>query len=59
MTAIAPITGMLKRKFARDLTASFVLGGIGGAYFWYGIHVPETQARLSYHAKLKAEKESQ
>ncbi|KAI9224829.1 HAD-like domain-containing protein [Blastocladiella britannica] len=33
--AIAPITGMLKKRFFLDLTVGMSLGGAAGYYFWF------------------------
>ncbi|KAK0489166.1 hypothetical protein IW261DRAFT_1443515 [Armillaria novae-zelandiae] len=37
--AIAPITGMLRKRFIVDLTCSLSLGTAGAYAFWYGYHL--------------------
>ncbi|KAG6189816.1 hypothetical protein E4U24_005039 [Claviceps purpurea] len=46
--AIAPITGMVKRRLISDLTI-----GIGSRY---GFHIPRNNLRDDYYAKLEAER---
>ncbi|KAL7746642.1 hypothetical protein RI367_008042 [Sorochytrium milnesiophthora] len=56
MTAkIAPITGMLRRKFLFDLTGSLVLGTAGGYAFWYGYHVKNNEIRAKKLRELRIE----
>jgi len=59
MPAVAPVTGMLRNKFLRDLTGALTLGGACATYWWYGIHLTPFEKREQLLAKLKAEKESQ
>lgn len=54
---IAPITGMLRKSFLRDLTLASGLALTGGAYFWYGIHLPYVAKRDAFYAKLQASQE--
>jgi cytochrome c oxidase subunit 7 len=55
--AIAPITGILKKKIITDITIGFVCGfGLAAAY-WEFEHMPIVRKRDAYYAKLKAEKE--
>ncbi|KAK0188668.1 cytochrome-c oxidase subunit VIIa [Armillaria mellea] len=37
--AIAPITGMLRKRFIVDLTCSLSLATAGAYTFWYGYHL--------------------
>ncbi|KAL2260246.1 hypothetical protein VTK26DRAFT_5828 [Humicola hyalothermophila] len=54
--AIAPITGMLRRGLIADLSIGIGLGVIMASGFWYGFHVPRTQARDNYYRKLEEER---
>ncbi|KAK0615193.1 hypothetical protein B0T17DRAFT_657412 [Bombardia bombarda] len=53
MTAIQPITGMLRRTLILDLGIGLGLGFVFGNAFWYGYHVPRTQKRDNYYSKLE------
>ncbi|KNE57476.1 hypothetical protein AMAG_03187 [Allomyces macrogynus ATCC 38327] len=53
---IAPITGMLRKKFIFDLTGALGLGTGAAMYFWYKIKVPAEEDRI---AKLKVIRASQ
>lgn len=52
---IPPITGMIRKRFFRDLTVALGLGFAGGYAFWYGVHVPYVKKRDAFYAKLQAE----
>ncbi|EKD02770.1 cytochrome-c oxidase [Trichosporon asahii var. asahii CBS 8904] len=54
--AVAPITGMLKKRLLFDIGAGLGLGFAGGYAFWYGVHVPMMKKRDNYYAKLDAKK---
>ncbi|SCU98514.1 LADA_0H13520g1_1 [Lachancea dasiensis] len=56
MSAIAPITGTLKKRIAADLTIGFAIGGVMGSYYWWGFHKNLIAKREAYYAKLAAEK---
>lgn len=43
--AIKPITGMLRRNLVMDLSIALGLGFVAANGFWYGYHVPRTNAR--------------
>ncbi|KAJ3350134.1 DNA repair protein rad51d [Allomyces javanicus] len=53
---IAPITGMLRKKFIFDLTGALGFGTAAAMYFWYKIKVPAEEDRI---AKLKVIRASQ
>ncbi|KAG6306387.1 hypothetical protein E4U45_007201 [Claviceps purpurea] len=63
--AIAPITGMVKRRLISDLTIGIGTlftrwSGSSGLIFaniwWYGFHIPRNNLRDDYYAKLEAER---
>ncbi|KAL1409133.1 Cytochrome c oxidase subunit 7A [Vanrija albida] len=56
MSAIAPITGKLRKQLFTDLGVSLGLGIAAGYYFWYGIHLPAAKKRDVFYAKLEAQK---
>ncbi|KAJ0281969.1 hypothetical protein COL940_005388 [Colletotrichum noveboracense] len=63
-TAVKPITGMLRRNLVLDLGIALdqypnFLAGLGFAManvYWYGFHMPRTNARDAYYAKLEQQK---
>ncbi|KAK2809056.1 hypothetical protein FQN50_004109 [Emmonsiellopsis sp. PD_5] len=55
-SAIAPITGMLRRGLVLDLSTAFGLGTTFGYLWWYGYHLPRVRARDRYYTKLEAER---
>jgi cytochrome c oxidase subunit 7 len=52
-TAIAPITGILRRGLVLDLSTAFGLGTTFGYLWWYGFHLPRVRARDTYYARLE------
>ncbi|EFX03080.1 cytochrome c oxidase family protein [Grosmannia clavigera kw1407] len=54
--AVAPITGMLRRRLIVDLTVALSLGTAAGSAFWYGFHIPRTVARDTHYQKLEQER---
>ncbi|CAK7215667.1 Cytochrome c oxidase subunit 7A [Sporothrix stenoceras] len=54
--AVKPITGMLRRTLITDLSIGLGLGFVMGNVFWYGYHMPRTNARDNYYIKLEAER---
>ncbi|KAK4244861.1 hypothetical protein C7999DRAFT_34788 [Corynascus novoguineensis] len=56
MAAVKPVTGMLRRGLITDLSIALGLGLIFGNAFWYGYHVPRTNARDNYYKKLEEER---
>ncbi|AMD19929.1 HCL222Wp [Eremothecium sinecaudum] len=56
MSPIAPITGTLKKKIIFDISVGFTIGGVLGAAWWWGFHVPKVNKREDYYAKLAKEK---
>ncbi|KKZ66819.1 cytochrome c oxidase subunit 7 [[Emmonsia] crescens] len=56
MSAIKPITGMLRRGLVLDLSTAFGLGATSGYLFWYGYHLPRVRARDRLYARLEVER---
>ncbi|KAL2145642.1 hypothetical protein VTI28DRAFT_6700 [Corynascus sepedonium] len=56
MAAVKPVTGMLRRGLITDLSIALGLGLVFGNAFWYGYHVPRTNARDNYYKKLEEER---
>ncbi|KAI1178042.1 hypothetical protein F4777DRAFT_140176 [Nemania sp. FL0916] len=54
--AIKPITGMLKRGLVVDLSVALGIGMVMGSAFWYGYHLPRTNARDAFYKRLEAER---
>ncbi|OLN86330.1 Cytochrome c oxidase subunit 7A [Colletotrichum chlorophyti] len=55
-TTIKPITGMLRRNLVLDLGIALGLGFAAANVYWYGFHMPRTNARDNYYAKLEQQK---
>ncbi|KAI0407749.1 hypothetical protein F4802DRAFT_525754 [Xylaria palmicola] len=54
--AVKPITGMLKRGLVADLAIALGIGMTMGSAYWYGYHMPRTNARDNFYKKLEAER---
>ncbi|KJZ72475.1 Cytochrome c oxidase subunit 7A [Hirsutella minnesotensis 3608] len=54
--AIAPITGMLRRRLVLDLAIGLGSGFAMANWYWYGYHVPRTNARDAYYTKLEEQR---
>ncbi|GAW12837.1 hypothetical protein ANO14919_022080 [Xylariales sp. No.14919] len=54
--AIKPITGMLKRGLVADLSIALGIGMVMGSAYWYGFHMPRTNARDAFYKKLEEER---
>ncbi|KAH6613586.1 hypothetical protein B0J18DRAFT_494413 [Chaetomium sp. MPI-SDFR-AT-0129] len=54
--AVKPITGMLRKGLITDLSIALGLGLVFGNAYWYGYHVPRTNARDNYYKKLEEER---
>ncbi|KAL1847837.1 hypothetical protein VTK73DRAFT_10253 [Phialemonium thermophilum] len=54
--AVKPITGMLRRGLILDLGIALGLGFVMGNAFWYGYHIPRTNARDNYYKKIEEER---
>ncbi|KAJ7247611.1 cytochrome-c oxidase subunit VIIa [Mycena haematopus] len=54
--AIAPITGMLRKRFWLDITTGLGLGLSAGAAFWYGYELPHRAQQESFYLKLEKAK---
>ncbi|CCC66818.1 hypothetical protein NCAS_0A02600 [Naumovozyma castellii] len=59
MSAIAPITGTLKKRIFTDITIGFALGGAMASYWWWGFHNGVINKREDYYAKLAQLKNSE
>ncbi|KAJ0339167.1 hypothetical protein COL922a_004699 [Colletotrichum nupharicola] len=55
-TTVKPITGMLRRNLVLDLGIALGLGFAMANVYWYGFHMPRTNARDAYYAKLEQQK---
>ncbi|KAJ7116065.1 cytochrome-c oxidase subunit VIIa [Mycena epipterygia] len=53
---IAPITGMLRKRFWLDITTGLGLGVSAGAAFWYGYELPSRAHQEGFYLKLEKEK---
>ncbi|KAI8623111.1 hypothetical protein F5Y19DRAFT_482068 [Xylariaceae sp. FL1651] len=56
--AVQPITGMLRRGLVTDLSIALGIGMVMGSAYWYGYHMPRTNARDAFYKKLEAERAS-
>jgi cytochrome c oxidase subunit 7 len=57
--AVRPITGMLRRNLVLDLSIALGSGFVMANFFWYGFHMPRTNARDNYYIKLEEERAAQ
>ncbi|KPM44646.1 hypothetical protein AK830_g1955 [Neonectria ditissima] len=57
--AVRPITGMLRRNLVLDLGIALGSGFVMANFFWYGYHVPRTNARDNHYIKLEQERAAQ
>ncbi|PSR82616.1 hypothetical protein EW026_g4719 [Hermanssonia centrifuga] len=55
--AIAPITGMLRKRFWLHLTCASGLGVSAGYAFWYGVHLKQVQKQEEYYLRLERAKQ--
>lgn len=56
MSAIAPITGTLKKRILADIFIGFSLGGAMATYWWWGFHKNVINKREAYYAQLAEQK---
>ncbi|AAS52747.1 AER063Wp [Eremothecium gossypii ATCC 10895] len=56
MSAIAPITGSLKKRIMKDIAVGMGLGTVLGSYWWWGFHKPKIAARENYYTQLAEQK---
>ncbi|AGO12416.1 AaceriAER063Wp [[Ashbya] aceris (nom. inval.)] len=56
MSAIAPITGTIKKRIIADIAIGLGLGTAAGSYWWWGFHKPKIAARENYYAQLAQQK---
>ncbi|KAF8074827.1 cytochrome-c oxidase subunit VIIa [Lyophyllum atratum] len=54
--AIAPITGMLRKRFWLDLTCALGLGTAAGYGYWYGYHLKHLERQENFYIKLERER---
>ncbi|KAJ6515078.1 cytochrome-c oxidase subunit VIIa [Mycena polygramma] len=54
--AIAPITGMLRKRFWLDISTGLGLGVSAGAAFWYGYELRARAHQEAFYLKLEKEK---
>ncbi|KAJ7782038.1 cytochrome-c oxidase subunit VIIa [Mycena maculata] len=54
--AIAPITGMLRKRFWLDISTGLGLGLSAGAAFWYGYELKARAHQEAFYLKLEKEK---
>ncbi|KAJ7623173.1 cytochrome-c oxidase subunit VIIa [Roridomyces roridus] len=54
--AIAPITGMLRKRFWLDVTTSLGLGISAGAAYWYGYELKARANQEAFYLKLEKQK---
>ena len=47
---------MLRRTLITDISIGLGVGFVMGNVFWYGYHMPRTNARDNYYIKLEAER---
>ncbi|KAK7025249.1 cytochrome c oxidase subunit 9, mitochondrial [Favolaschia claudopus] len=53
---IAPITGMLRKRFWLDISTGLGLGVSAAAAFWYGYELPRRAQQESFYLKLEKQK---
>ncbi|KAF9466105.1 cytochrome-c oxidase subunit VIIa [Collybia nuda] len=53
---IAPITGMLRKRFWLDISCAIGLGTASGYAYWYGIHLRDLERQENYYIKLERER---
>ena len=59
MSAIAPITGTLKRRAALDILVGFSIGGAMASYWWWGFHMNVINKREAFYAELAKKKQEE
>lgn len=59
MSAIAPITGTLRKKIITDISIGFGCGFVLAGLYWKYEHKALVDKREAFYAKLKAEKEAE
>ncbi|QUC20461.1 uncharacterized protein UV8b_04702 [Ustilaginoidea virens] len=52
----APITGILRKRLIVDIGVGLGAGFAMANLFWYGFHMPRTNARDDFYTKLEAER---
>lgn len=59
MSAIAPITGTLKRRAFLDIVVGFSIGGAMASYWWWGFHMNVINKREAFYAELAKKKQEE
>jgi len=54
--AIAPITGMLRKRFWVDISCALGIGTAVGYYYWYDVHLKALERQENYYVKLERQK---
>lgn len=57
--AIAPITGILKKKIIVDVSIGLGIGAVAGSYWWWGFHKGKVQKREDYYDALAKQQQEQ
>ncbi|KAF8892252.1 cytochrome-c oxidase subunit VIIa [Infundibulicybe gibba] len=53
---IAPITGMLRKRFWVDVSCALGIGTSLGYAYWYGIHLKALERQEQYYVKLEQQR---
>ncbi|AET38754.1 cytochrome c oxidase subunit VIIa Ecym_3261 [Eremothecium cymbalariae DBVPG len=56
MSAIAPITGTIRKKIIADITIGFAIGTVLGSAWWWGFHKNIIGKREAHYQKLALQK---
>lgn len=59
MSALAPITGTLKKRIITDIVIGFSLGGVMASYWWWGFHKNVIDRREAFYADLAEKKKAE
>lgn len=56
MSAIAPITGTIRKRVLTDIIIGFTIGGCMASYWWWGFHKNIINKREEYYTSLSKQK---
>ncbi|EZF71719.1 hypothetical protein H105_06170 [Trichophyton soudanense CBS 452.61] len=56
VTAMKPVTGMLRRGLVLDLSTALGFGVSCGYFWWYGYHLPRVRSRDNFYSRLEAQR---